>query len=203
MFTFVLQKILALPLNKIYFQELNSIDQLVFYCKFPTKTDFMLIYQTESYADFNYYSEILLAHEIYFGINVAVVEYKNGDKNFYIGIRAVGLKSFNLSFGIDLSVKTLGKTISDEERLITMKIENHDGSLPEWSTAYDYVPAEEVEIVLRNIEIESYSKVEFETKEFLISLPTRSYYDKSGNDGDFRWYRNKSPKQTTSKGKRY
>ena len=163
----------------------------------------MLSEQTESYAAFYYYSEILLAHEIYLDIEVAVREYKNGDKNFYIGIRAVGLKSFNLSFGLDLSVKTLGKTISDEERLITMKIENHDGSDYEYSETYDYVPAEEVEIVLRNIEIESYSKVEFETKEFLISLPTKSTYDKHGKLVYFRWYRNYSPKQTTSKGKRY
>ena len=84
-----------------------------------------------------------------------------------------------------------------------MKIENHDGIYYEYSESYDYVPAEEVEIVLRSIEIEQYSKVEFETKEFLISLPTRSTYDKSGNGEDFRWYRNYSPKQTTSEGKRY
>ena len=84
-----------------------------------------------------------------------------------------------------------------------MKIENHDGRYFETLKTYDYVPAEEVEIVFRNIEIESYSKVEFETREFLLSLPTRSTYDKSGNDGDFRWYKNYSPKQTTSEGKRY
>ena len=111
MFTFVLQKILALI--KIYFQELNTIDQLVFYCKFPTNTDFMDSKQTESYTDFNSYSDYLFTHEIYFDIKVAVREYKNGDKNFYIPIRAVGLKSSNSSFGLDLSVKTLGKTISD------------------------------------------------------------------------------------------
>ena len=108
-----------------------------------------------------------------------------------------------MSFGLDLSVTTLGKTISDEERLTTMKIENHDGSDYEYSETYDYVPAEQVEIVFRNIEIESYSKVEFETKEFLISLPTRSTYDDSGNGEDYRWYWNESPNQTTSKGKRY
>ena len=58
-------------------------------------------------------------------------------------------------------------------------------------------------IVLKNIEIEAYSKEVFETKEFLISLPTRSSYDMSGNGKDFRGYKNKSPKETTSKGKRY
>ena len=52
-------------------------------------------------------------------------------------------------------------------------------------------------IVFRNIEIEPYSKVEFETKEFLISLPTRSTYDYSGNGEDYRAYVNKSPRQTT------
>ena len=159
--------------------------------------------QTESYADFNYYSEILLAHEIYFSIIVTVREYKNGDKNFFIGILAVGLKSSNLSLGLDLSVKTLGKTISDEERLLTMKIENHDGYKYETSKTYEYLPAEEIDIVLRNIEIEAYSKELFETKEFLISLPTRSTYDYSANGKDYRGYRNYSPKQTTSKGKRY
>ena len=165
----------------------------------------MAIKQTESYADFNYYSEILLAHEIYFGILVVVQEYKNGDKNFYIGIRAVGLKTSNLSFRLDLSATTKSsrKTILDEKRLLTMEIENHDGQYHEISENYDYVPAEEIEIVLKNIEIESYQKEVFETKEFLISLPTRSTYDYSGNEEDYKWYANYSPKQTTSKGKRY
>ena len=108
-----------------------------------------------------------------------------------------------MSYRLDLSVTTLGKTISDAERLTTMKIENHDGRAFETLKTYDYVPAEEVEIVLRNIEIESYSKVDFETKEFLISLPTRSTYYESGYGKDYRWYKNESPKQTTSKGKRY
>ena len=88
-----------------------------------------------------------------------------------------------------------------------MEIENHDGQYYKNSESYDYVPAEEIEIVLKNIEIEAYSKEVFETKEFLISLPTRSTYDYyimyPYCKGDCRAYTNYSPKQTTSKGKRY
>ena len=123
--------------------------------------DFMLSEQTESYTDFYYYSDYLFTNEIYFGVYVAVREHKNGDKKFYVGIKAVALKTSNLSFRLDASVKTSGKTISDEERLLTIIIGNHDGSEFETLETYDYVPAEEVEIVFRNIEIESYSKVEF------------------------------------------
>ena len=97
-------------------------------------------------------------------------------------------------------------SLADEERLITMNIENHDGSDYEVSKTFDYVPAEEIEIVLKNIEIEAYSKEVFETKEFLISLPTRSTYDYYGGRllwEDYWIYVNHSPKQTTSKGKRY
>ena len=159
--------------------------------------------QTESYTGFNYLSDYLFTHEIYFGIIANTREYKNGDKYFYIKIKAVGLTTSNLSFRFDLSVKTSVKTIPDEERLITMNIENHDGSDYEVSKTFDYVPAEEIEIVLKNIEIEAYYKEVFETKEFLISLPTRSTYEKLENSKDYRAYVNESPKQTTSKGKRY
>ena len=130
-----------------------------------------------------------------------VREYKNGEKKFNVGIRAVGLKKANLSFRFDLFVKTSVKTIPNG--LHTMSIENHDGNEYKNLLTYDYVPAEELEIVLRNIEIEAYSKEGFETKEIVISLPTRSTYDNSGRYGDHRWFRNDSPKQTTSKGKRY
>ena len=164
----------------------------------------MMIRQTESYVNFVYYSESLLfTHEIYFGIVVVVGEYQNGDKNFNIEIIAVGLKTSNLSFRLDLSVSTSGKTIPQEKRLLTTEIENHDGSDYETLQTYDYVPAEEIEIVLRNIEIKSYLKEDFETKEFLISLPTRSTYITSRKVGDYRWYQSYSPKQSTSEGKRY
>ena len=159
--------------------------------------------QTENIAYYFYYSEFLFSQEIYFGISVNVMEYKNGDKQFYMGIKAVSIKTQNLSFRFDLSVTTLGETIPDDERVSTMNITNHDGRQFENTQTYDYFPAEELEIVLKNIEIEPYSKEEYETKEFLISLPTRSTNDLFGDGGDFRWYRNNSPKETTTKGKGY
>ena len=165
--------------------------------------NFTLMTETKNDAYYFYYSEFFFTQEIYFGVSVNVIEYRNDDKQFYVGIKAVSLKTPNLSFRLDLSVKTLRKTMPEEERVLTstMNIENHDGRQFENSQTYDYVPTEELEIVLKNIEIEPYSKEEYETKEFLISLPTRSTFDLNADGGDFTWYRNNSPKQTTTRGK--
>ena len=163
----------------------------------------MQIVETKYYVYYFCYSGYLFTHEIYFGTYVGVEESKNGDKKFYFGIRAISLKTSKLSFRLNLSVTTSGKTIPAEKRLFTMNIENHDGNKFENSKTYDYVPAEEVKIVLRNIQIESYSEEEFETKKFLIVLPTRSTYNASALHKDYRYYRNDSPKQTTSEGKGY
>ena len=186
---------------------MKTSDKLVFSCKFPTEMDFMAIQQTEYYKKYHCYSDYLFTSEIYLGTHVTFREYKYGDqyddKTFHVGIRAVSLVTTDLSFRLNLSVTTSGKTIPEEKRLSIMNIENHDGSRFETSETYDYVPAEEVKIVLRNIQIESYSEEEFETKEFHIVLPTRSKYfvNFSGHGKDYRWYSNVSPKQTTSKEK--
>ena len=202
--TFFLSKVtLALLEIEIDFKVLNTIDELVFFCKLPTEMDFMAIAQTDYYVDYFWYSDYLFTHEIYFSTFAAVREDKNGKKRFYVAIRAVSLKSSSLNFRLDLSVTISGKKKPEEKRLPTINIENHDGKNFEYLKTYDYVPAEEVKIVPRNIQLESYSEEEFETKVFLNVLSTISTYNFSGHVEDFGWYRNDSPKQTTSKGKRY
>ena len=68
-------------------------------------------------------------------------------QKFYVGIRAVSLKTTDLSFHIEIHMHIFS----------FMHIENHDGNRFGKSESYDWVPAEELKIV------------------FLV-LPTRSSY---------------------------
>ena len=197
---------LALPQIEMVSKELNKetiYDLVQFNCTCPTEMNFMAIKQTESYTAYHCYSAYfsLFPHELYLSTIVVVKEYKDGDKNFYVVIRATSLKSFNLSFDLDLSYETSGKTITK----FTMNGESNDGYMFKKSETYDLAPSGELKIVLtlEDIQIESYSEEEYERKAFLISLPTKLTHDFSGSVEDYRWYRNHSPRQTTSKEERY
>ena len=151
----------------------------------------MQITQTESNTFYNYFTKPVFAHDAYFDIRVALRVDKYGKKIFQFGIMAVPLKTTSIDLQVNLHVSTLGKTIAQE----TLNIKNHDGS--EYETrSYDYFRCERFKIVLGDIQINEYDEKNYETLDFKILLPSKNTYKASGIvSGDYKWYRNYSPKR--------
>ena len=65
----------------------------------------------------------------------------------------------------------------------------------------DFFPCKQFKIVLGNIQINEYDEKNYETMNFKITLPTEKTHEKSGIvPGDFKWYRNISPRKIKFKG---
>ena len=184
-----------MKIYKCYFikfvQDLSKNGELVYESQVPSKRNYMVIKQTESNTWYSVYTKPLFAYDAYFRIDVSLRVDKYGKKTFQFGIRAVPLKTTSMDIELKLHVSTWGKIIGQE----TVTMQNHDGSKYEYKT-YDFLPCEQFKIVLGDIKIDAYDRKNYETLDFNVALPSKNTYKKSGKvSGDYKWYKNFSPKR--------
>ena len=181
---------------KNLFQGLNENDELVFNSEVPSESNYMQIQETEFNTFYNNFTNPLFANEVYFQIRVKLQVDKHGKKSFHFGIKAVPLKRTLIDIELNLHVSTRGTTIGRE----IVRIKNHDGNKYETRT-YDYFPCKQFKIVLGHVQINEYDEKNYETMNFKITLPTEKNYENSGIvSGDFKWYKNISPRKINYKG---
>ena len=156
----------------------------------------MEINQTQSYTWYNVYTRPLFSYDAYFNIRVTLRVDKRGKKSFEFGIQVVPLKRTFIDLELNLHVLTRGTTIGQE--IVRMK--NHGGF--EYETRnFDFFPCKQFKIVLGGVQINEYDEKNYETMNFKIALPSGKTHEKSGIDsGDFKWYRNISPRKINYKG---
>ena len=180
-------------------QDLNENDELVFNSEVPSESNYMVICQTQSDTFYNNFTYPLFANEVYFQMLVSLLVDENGNKFFQFGIRAIPLKGTLIDLELNLHVSTRGPSIGQE--IVRMK--NHDGieyEIRNCDFPCDF-PCKQFKIVLGNIQINEYDEKNYETMNFKITLPTEKTHEKSGIvPGDFKWYRNISPRKIKFKG---
>ena len=176
---------------------MNENDELVFNSEVPSESNYMEIIQTESFTFYNNFTNPLFAIEAYFEIRVTVGVDKHGNKrSFHFGIKAVPLKRTLIDLELNLHVSTRGTNIG--QKIVRMK--NHDGTDYE-TTNFDFFPCKQFKIVLGDVQINEYDEKNYETMNFKITLPTEKTYEQSGIvSGDFKWYRNISPRNINFEG---
>ena len=179
------------------FQGLNENGELVFDSQVPSERNYMQIEQTESHTWYSVFTKPLFAYDAYFYIRVTLRVDKYGKKIFQFGIMAIPLKTTAIDLQVNLHVSTWGKTIGQE----TLKIKNHDGSGFE-TRSYYFFRCQRFKIVLGDIQINEYDEQNYETMNFKIALPSEESYEESGLvTGDYKWYKNFSPRKINLKGR--